>query len=97
MGWCRGEGRPAALALSAAAPAAGGLPVGAATALAPRGLLGVVRAIIDHVPGFTRQPHIEPVLLQVALDVVDGQALHRHQLQDALWCGLVRALQRGHC
>ena len=34
--------------------------------------------------------------LQVALDVVDGEPLHGHELQDGLGRGLVRAVQGHH-
>ena len=37
-----------------------------------------------------------PVLLEVALDVVDGEPLHRHELQDALGRCLLRPLQLLH-
>ena len=40
-----------------------------------------------------RQPDVEPVLLQVALDVVYGEALDHHQLQHTLWCGPVGPAQ----
>lgn len=84
---------PALLSPPAAAPPAGGLYLRAAAP--PPRPAGVARVIgaADHVGRLPRQPHIEPVLLQVALYVVDGEPLHRHELENALWCGLVGAVQ----
>ena len=94
MGCLQRHAPAAALAL----PVTAAPRLAAAAEAAAPALGGLARAggRVYHVTALAWEPDIQPVLLEVALDMVDGEPLHGHELQDALGGCLLRPLQLLH-